>query len=554
MKSLKISALIKVILMALCISIVVISVYGLKSMYTVASSFDKIQTLTTNIRNLSQATRILNNAKGDINSVNNDPDVPKAVMEAKAANIKVNLDKARVFQRKFMDSPNTTVETGKLGDVINAAFNGVLENYAANMHALETYNNRGFDNEQREKALDEAIMKYMDLNVKIQDEMSDSFDKDRESFLVTVSILLLIAVVFSFISYLLIKKNIFDRLKIASTALDKIGEGDLCHEFDVGSPNEIGLMLQSLKRMQSSITKIITAVRSASDQINLNSEEIESSNHALASRTEEQASALQQTAASMEEIKTTVSNNAENARQANGLSQQARAAADNGSTVMSSVVSTMDKISQSARKISEINSVIDGIANQTNILALNAAVEAARAGEQGRGFSVVATEVRNLAKRSADAAKEISHLINESVKNVDDGARLIADAGKSMDEIVSSVTHVSNIMQEITHASDEQNTGVGQVAMAINEMDLATQQNAAMVEESAAITENMSSNARNLFDTVSVFTINAAEHGTASVQSRRAPTVAASGVKAVKEKEAPKMRRPAAVEEEWTEF
>ena len=341
------------------------------------------------------------------------------------------------------------------------------------------------------------------------------------------------------------------------TALEKIGEGDLCHPFEVGAHNEIGAMLQSLKNMQGSITEIITAVRSASEQINVNAVEIDSNNQDLASRTEQQASALQETAASMEQIKTTVSNNAENARQANSLSQQARTAADNGSTVMSSVVSTMELISQSAHKISEINSVIDGIANQTNILALNAAVEAARAGEQGRGFSVVATEVRNLAKRSADAAKEISHLISESVKNVDDGARLIADAGKSMDQIVSSVTHVSNIMQEITHASEEQNTGVGQVAMAINEMDLATQQNAAMVEESAAITAGMSENAKQLSDTVAIFSIGRPETSSSTAQPHSVKGVkkAAQISPAVaKEKDAASKRSSAVVEDEWVEF
>jgi len=184
---------------------------------------------------------------------------------------------------------------------------------------------------------------------------------------------------------------------------------------------------------------------------------------------------------------------------------------------MANVVSTMDKISKSARKISEINGVIDGIANQTNILALNAAVEAARAGEQGRGFSVVASEVRNLAARSADAAKEINLLINESVKNVDDGARLIEDAGKTMHEIVTSVTHVSNIMQEITQASEEQSTGVAQIAMAVNEMDLATQQNAAMVEESSVITQNLNNNARHLFDIVSFFRVEKADNATQPV-------------------------------------
>ncbi|CNI45042.1 chemotaxis protein [Yersinia frederiksenii] len=221
---------------------------------------------------------------------------------------------------------------------------------------------------------------------------------------------------------------------------------------------------------------------------------------------------------------------------------------------MSDVVNTMDKISQSARKISEINRVIDGIANQTNILALNAAVEAARAGEQGRGFSVVATEVRNLAKRSADAAKEINQLINESVKNVDDGAKLIEDAGKAMQEIVTSVTHVSNIMQEITQASEEQSTGVSQIAMAVNEMDLATQQNATMVEESSIITQNMNQNAKQLADIVSVFKVELIETANENNQKEVTRKKTKPHNMIAKESGVKKHSLATATDDEWAEF
>lgn len=557
MKSLKISTLVKAILTTLCVVIIVVSTFALKTMYTVSHSFEQSLILTNNTRLLGAMSRYLTQVRGDINYVYNDPTVTHEFLDGKARVIKENIDHATKIIKEFKEQKDINDEASKLSAEIINKYNDLVVNYTANMNDIAAYKNHGFDNGPVEVALSTAIENYSNFSVDAQDKMTDAFENDRQSFLLTVSLLLFVAVVFSFVAYILIKKNIFDRLKTASVVLEKIGEGDLCHQFDVGARNEIGDMLHSLKEMQTSITEIISAVRVASEQINVNAVEIESNNHDLASRTEQQASALQETAASMEEIKTTVSNNADNAREANSLSQQARTAADNGSTVMSSVVSTMELISRSAHKISEINSVIDGIANQTNILALNAAVEAARAGEQGRGFSVVATEVRNLAKRSADAAKEISHLINESVKNVDDGARLIADAGKSMEQIVSSVTHVSNIMQEITHASEEQNTGVGQVAMAINEMDLATQQNAVMVEESAVITAGMSANAKQLSDTVSVFTIeNSAEAPKSTVLKPVSHRVRTPQMKSAvqKEKENTPARSTASAEDEWVEF
>lgn len=351
-----------------------------------------------------------------------------------------------------------------------------------------------------------------------------------------------------------IRFTLISPLNKIAASIRHISSGDLAQNIDVHGTNEMGQLAASLRSMQERLGQTVNEIRTRADVILTGASEISANNNDLSSRTEQQAAALEETAASMEEIKTTVSNNAENARQANTLSHQARTAANSGSIVMGDVVSTMDKISKSARKISEINRVIDGIANQTNILALNAAVEAARAGEQGRGFSVVATEVRNLAKRSADAAKEISLLINESVTNVDDGARLIEDAGKTMQEIVTSVTHVSNIMQEITQASEEQSTGVNQIAMAVNDMDLATQQNASMVEESSAITQNMNKNARQLVDTVSVFKVDLIEVS----KDKNAQSVTRNNKNNNHKREIVKEERlskqPHSVDDEWTEF
>ncbi|WP_145525172.1 methyl-accepting chemotaxis protein [Yersinia vastinensis] len=554
MKSLKISTLVKLILVTLCFTIIIISSFAFKSMHQANISFGNIDFLMKDITELRQMSSYLANVRGDINFVHNDTAIAPEVLDRKAIVIKSALDNARKHVDIYNNIKALDDEGDKLAaDIYNNAL-ALIEAYTANMKSIAVHNNHGFNNGALETALDKAILAY-ELHVsELQDNISAKFESDSASFTIIAALLLALAIIISCVSYFIIKKNVFSRLQIASSMLEKIGTGELYHEFDIGARNEIGTMFESLKKMKTSISKIITSVRSTAENIRNDASEIDSSNHNLASRTEEQASALQQTAASMEEIKTTVSNNAENARQANTLTHQAKTAANSGSAVMSDVVNTMDKISQSARKISEINRVIDGIANQTNILALNAAVEAARAGEQGRGFSVVATEVRNLAKRSADAAKEINQLINESVKNVDDGAKLIEDAGKAMQEIVTSVTHVSNIMQEITQASEEQSTGVSQIAMAVNEMDLATQQNATMVEESSIITQNMNQNAKQLADIVSVFKVELIETANENNQKEVTRKKTKPHNMIAKESGVKKHSLATATDDEWAEF
>ncbi|MBC7941642.1 MAG: cache domain-containing protein, partial [Chitinophagaceae bacterium] len=277
----------------------------------------------------------------------------------------------------------------------------------------------------------------------------------------------------------------------------RIAEGDLAVAIDLKKADRSSL-LHAIKGMRDALAKVVGEVRSGTDTIATASGQIAAGNHDLSSRTEEQASSLQQTAASMEELTSTVKQNADNARQANQLAVSASEVAVRGGSVVSQVVDTMGSINASSRKIVDIIGVIDGIAFQTNILALNAAVEAARAGEQGRGFAVVASEVRNLAQRSAAAAKEIKTLIGDSVDKVEEGSKQVAEAGKTMNEIVDSVRRVTDIMGEITAASQEQTSGIEQINQAITQMDQVTQQNAALVEQASAAAQSLQEQAGSL--------------------------------------------------------
>ncbi len=306
----------------------------------------------------------------------------------------------------------------------------------------------------------------------------------------------------------ILTRSITRPLGYAVHAAGVVASGDLTGQIKVDSKDETGQLLQALKEMNDSLTMSITRVRAGVDTIATASNQIAAGNLDLSSRTEEQASSLEETASSMEELTSTVRQNADNARQANQLAVTASNVAEKGGAVVSRVVDTMSDINASSRKIVDIIGVIDGIAFQTNILALNAAVEAARAGEQGRGFAVVASEVRNLAQRSAAAAKEIKSLIDDSVNKADTGSKLVTEAGETMVEVVDSIRRVTDIMSEIMAASQEQSSGIEQVNQAIVQMDQVTQQNAALVEEAAAAADSLSKQAVDLAQAVSIFKIN----------------------------------------------
>jgi methyl-accepting chemotaxis protein len=308
--------------------------------------------------------------------------------------------------------------------------------------------------------------------------------------------------------HILLKRIVIRPLDEAVTLLDRVASGDLTTRIALTGNNEIGRLFAAMKSMQDGLSNTVSRVRASSDSINASAGEIAMGNADLSHRTELQAGSLEETASSMEELTGTVSQNAENAHQANTFAKTASETAIKGGEAVKHVVQTMNEINESSKKISDIVGVIDGIAFQTNILALNAAVEAARAGEQGRGFAVVASEVRSLAQRSAAAAREVKQLINASVERVDSGNKLVEHAGVTMNAIVESVHRVSGIVGEITIASREQSDGIAQTNEAISRIDGITHQNAALVEQASAAALSLQDQAETLAQVVSVFRIN----------------------------------------------
>ncbi|MGO3910045.1 methyl-accepting chemotaxis protein [Huaxiibacter chinensis] len=322
-----------------------------------------------------------------------------------------------------------------------------------------------------------------------------------------------LALVLTVITFVVLRRTVITPLQRAARRIEMIAKGDLTLADDLTGRSEIGRLTHDLQTMQHSLVTTVGTVRQGAEEIYRGTSEISAGNTDLSSRTEQQAAAIEQTAASMEELTATVKQNADNAHHASKLAEDASGKASRGGQMVSGVVKTMNNISASSRKISEITAVINSIAFQTNILALNAAVEAARAGEQGRGFAVVASEVRTLASRSANAAKEIEGLINESVTLIDQGSGEVVAAGNTMNDIVDAVKRVTDIMLEIAAASDEQSRGIVQVSQAITEMDKVTQQNASLVEEASAAAASLEEQGARLTEAVGAFRLNGGNAG-----------------------------------------
>ncbi|MEK8048964.1 methyl-accepting chemotaxis protein [Ideonella sp. DXS22W] len=377
---------------------------------------------------------------------------------------------------------------------------------------------------------------FLTLQQTRSNALREATGRDRMRTVWAVVGVMLVVVAGMAIGALLTVRAIARPMKELADTAHRIGEGDLTVNIDTSRHDEIGEVMNSLAHMRDALQRVVGEVQQVAESIQVASTEVASGNQDLSQRTEQAASNLQQTASSIEELTGTVRQSADSAAQANQLAASAQNVAQRGGEVVSQVVSTMDEINHASKKISDIIGTIDGIAFQTNILALNAAVEAARAGEQGRGFAVVAGEVRSLAQRSAEAAREIKSLIGASVEKVESGSRLVQDAGSTMSEIVTSVSRVTDIIGEISAAAGEQSSGIGLVNSAVSNLDQMTQQNAALVEESAAAAESLREQAHRLAEVVSTFKVNGstarASHAVAAPRpaaNRPASSLASAG-------------------------
>ncbi|WP_304654078.1 methyl-accepting chemotaxis protein [Pusillimonas sp. ANT_WB101] len=359
----------------------------------------------------------------------------------------------------------------------------------------------------RATAFQRAIDEFGQYGSEVQQRFRAEARAAFRAAVITIGVALASGLLLLMVMRSLFRRTVVNRLVEAGKHFDRIAAGDLTARVEMRSSNEIGMLFDALRRMQESLTRTVSTVREGVHEITLGSREIFNGNTDLSSRTEQQAASLQETAASMEQLASTVRQNTENAAQADTLAKGASEVAERGGKAVSEVVATMSDIESSSSKMAEIVGVIDGIAFQTNILALNAAVEAARAGEQGKGFAVVAGEVRSLAQRSAQAAKEIKGLIEDSQNKVRTGASQAEVAGKIMQEVVGSVQGVTTIMGEISSASREQAEGIEQVNLAVTEMDGVVQQNAALVEQAAAAAGSLQDQAARLSEVVAVFKV-----------------------------------------------
>ncbi|ELY3100332.1 Tar ligand binding domain-containing protein [Serratia marcescens] len=434
--------------------------------------------------------------------------LPQEQVNELMSSARSSLQKADLYFNQFMAVERSSEQQSQQTATTKASYERLRGALRELIGFLEKGELQAFMDQPTQKTQDlfEAdFVQYLQL---VNGDISEARDANQFSFklaglMLAGAVLMLIVVTGSAMWWL--RTMLVQPLNQIRSHFERIAAGDLATPIQVYGRNEISMLFASLQRTQQSLIGTVGAVRDGAESILIGLQEIAEGNNDLSSRTEQQAASLEQTAASMEQLTATVKQNADNARQASQLARDASATAAKGGELAGDVVTTMHDIANSSQKIGAITSVIDGIAFQTNILALNAAVEAARAGEQGRGFAVVAGEVRNLASRSAQAAKEIKGLIDESVSRVKHGSVLVENSGATMQDIVRSVTRVTDIMGEIASASDEQSRGIEQVTQAVTQMDQVTQQNAALVEESASAATALEEQAITLADAVAVF-------------------------------------------------
>ncbi|SFV16481.1 methyl-accepting chemotaxis protein [Pseudoduganella namucuonensis] len=482
---------------------------------------------------------------------------------AKFDEVIANYEKERIYD----DTDRKMLEQDKAN---MAAYRAALVPFLAASHAGDMDAIRGTLLAGTPLALSAAALKkglddHIEYNNKLIEEVRVASVAAYDSAMrLLVGVVVLAVAVTAALGYQLFRSISGSLSNIRGTLEDVSQSLDLTKQVQIERMDEIGHTAVAFNKLLTDIAGAIGAARSSADSVSSASQQIAAGTGDLSSRTSEQAAALEETASSMEELTSTVSQNSDNARQANQLARSASEVAIQGGSVVEQVIHTMGSINESSRKIVDIISVIDGIAFQTNILALNAAVEAARAGEQGRGFAVVATEVRNLAQRSAAAAKEIKVLIGDSVEKVGSGTKLVEQAGMTMDQVVASIKQVTDIVAEISAATEEQNAGIAQVHQAIAQMDQSTQQNAALVEQTAAASQAMQNEAAGLAAVVSAFKLGAGYASAAPARAARPAATSAPVSALVVRPPQPKARQaPAAAKKtvnapagdgEWEEF
>ncbi|MFZ4211960.1 methyl-accepting chemotaxis protein [Pantoea endophytica] len=436
---------------------------------------------------------------------------------ADLARTETRIKQAREGFKLYMDRKAKTPADIALDEPLTASFNAYIDKGLKPM--IESAKQGSFEGIVAQETdvtrkLDDAYNAVLLKAIKIRTDRAEAINAEaahqsRIGF-IAMAVAFAAALLLVLLTFVFLRRVVITPLRQSVDRIERIAQGDLTAPEQAYGRSEIGSLLHNLQLMQASLVRTVGTVREGAVAIYQGSSEISAGNTDLSSRTEEQASALEQTAASMEQLTATVKQNAENAHHASQLAADASGKARSGGDLVSGVVQTMNNISGSSKKIAEITNVINSIAFQTNILALNAAVEAARAGEQGRGFAVVASEVRNLAQRSAQAAKEIETLIAESVGLITNGSRQVGEAGNTMGEIVEAVRRVTDIMAEIAAASDEQSRGIQQVSLAVTEMDNVTQQNASLVEEASSAAASLEDQAGRLTQAVAVFRLNGA--------------------------------------------
>jgi len=477
-------------------------------------NFSHTEQLTLQQQQLSDSVQTLIKTRVTISRVairflKNQKDPASLASIAKLLEVaKQSADKADEYFQAYKTAPALPGQHAEVTKNVEAAYNKMHETMLASVDFLKNNNYQGYGNLDAQEAqdnLDKAYQAWRSANYQLMKQIAAENDSNYSNMLWTLLIIAIIALVTVATVWGGLRTLLLKPLSMATDYMRAISAGDLTQEIASESQNETGRLLRQLEEMRSALVVTIRSVDDATQSIFTGAAEVSAGSTDLSSRTEQQAAALEETAASMEQLTSTVKLNAENAQQATTMAKDASVMASQGGQIVAKVIANIEQISESSKQIASIIGIIDSIAFQTNILALNAAVEAARAGEQGRGFAVVAGEVRSLAGRSASAAQEIRTLIDQSTQRVNSGSTHASEAGDVMGSIVNSVNSVTQLMAEIASASAEQTRGIEQVSKAVSEMDGVTQQNAALVEESASAAASLEDQATQLRQSVAVF-------------------------------------------------